>query len=78
MADRMTSIQLPGTSGNSALADYGRKTVPEMVELIRARAQAMKAEAEAILAAADTDFRVATYVGVYVQRDYVLLQRGKS
>ena len=68
MADRMTSIRLPG-SKHVGLADHGRKTREEMIDLIRSHAEHQKAVADAILAAADDDFLVETYTGVYVQRN---------
>lgn len=78
MSDRLTSIHLPGVSGDAGYADYGRKTVAEMLILIRKHAQRAKANAEAVLAAADEDFTVATYIGVHRQRDYTVLQRGRD
>lgn len=78
MSDRMTSICLPGGSADSGWADYGRKTIPEMLALVRRRAREMRANAEAVLAAADDDFRVATYVGVFRRKDYTVLQEGKE
>ena len=73
----MTSINLPGVSG-SGMADYGRKPVAEMIELLRASARDQIAQANAILEAQDTDFRVCTFRGIYVQRDKVILQEGRS
>jgi len=48
MADRMTSIRLPG-SKHVGLADWGRKTPEEMIRLLRTHAEHQKAVAEAIL-----------------------------
>jgi len=78
MSERMTSIHLPGVSISAGWADYGRKTIDEMIALVRSRAEAMKADAELILAAADSDFRVKTYRGILVQRDCVVLQEGRK
>jgi hypothetical protein len=77
VSERLTSIHLPGHSGSSGYADWGRKSVAEMVAIIRHRAEAAKQEAEAILAAQDSDFHVCTYRGVYVQRHREVLQQGK-
>lgn len=68
MADRMTSIRLPG-SKHVGLADHGRKTREEMLHLIRSHAEHQKAVADAILSASDDDFLVETYTGVFVQRN---------
>ena len=76
MSERMTSINLPGLFG-AGYADRDSKTVAEMIALIRRNATAMKRDAEAILSANDTDFRVETYLGVYVCRNREVLQEGK-
>ena len=75
MSERMTSIDLPGVF-NSGWADYGRKTPAEMIAYMRRHAEDKKREAEAVLAAADADFRVETYRGIYVKRDREVLQAG--
>ena len=77
MSERMTAIDLPGTWGGG-IADYGRKTVPEMIALLRSHATANRTQAEAILAANDEDFRVQTYIGERVRRDRIILQEGKK
>ena len=77
MSERMTSIELPGHYG-AGMADYGRKTVAEMVKLIREHAELMKHDAEAILKAKDREFYVCTHLGVYVRRNLVVLQHGNS
>lgn len=71
MSDRMTRISLPGSCG---IADYGRRTPTEMIKLIRQYAEREKREAEAILAASDSDFLIETYVGVHVCRNREVLQ----
>jgi hypothetical protein len=78
MSERMTSITLPGRPTGAGLADWGRRAVPEMIAQIRAKAAHDKAEAEAILAASDEDFRVDTYTGVHVQRNREVLQPGRK
>jgi hypothetical protein len=85
MSDRMTSIRLPGTFG-SGVADHGRRTVPEMIKIIRRKAEHDRIIANAILAAPDGEFLVETYEGIHVRRNKVVLQdpaltsayRGKS
>lgn len=77
MADRMTSIRLPG-SKHVGIADYGRKTPEEMIRLLRMHAEHQKAIADAILAASDADFLIETYTGVYVQRDRTTVQPGRA
>lgn len=76
MADRFTSVHLPGCWGCS-IADYGRKTPEEMIALIRAHAENQKAQAEMVLAASDADFRVDTYFGFHVRNKREVLQDGR-
>lgn len=78
MADRMTSIRLPGLRRGAGLSDWGRKTPAEMIAQYRKNAQLQLDEAKAVLEAADVDFRVETYVGVLVQRDRETLQEGEK
>lgn len=75
MSERLTSIHLKGVSG-AGLADYGRKSAAEMVEQLRAYARRQIESAEAVLAAPASDFTVATYVGVHVQRQREIIQHG--
>lgn len=75
---RMTSIGLPGLENGDGLADWDLKTPEEMIAMLRNYAARNKATAEAILAAADEDFRVETYTGVYVQRNRTILQKGRD
>ena len=75
MSERMTSIDLPGHFG-AGIADWGRKTIPEMIALVRDHAALAKRDAEAILAAKDSDFYICTYRGVYARRDLMVLQHG--
>jgi hypothetical protein len=76
MSERMTSINLPGNYG-SGYTDYGHKTVAEMVALIRNHAELMKRDAEAVLAAKDSDFYIFTYSGKN-RRNLVVLQEGEK
>ena len=65
----MTSIYLPGLKYDIGLAEWGRKTHAEMLAIYRAHAARQRAEADRILAAADEDFVVETYLGQNVQRN---------
>lgn len=75
MSERLTSINLPGVFG-SGVADYGRKTVPEMIDLVRSYARNQKTIADAILDAPNEAFRVQTYIGVNVRKQIETLQLG--
>lgn len=77
MAERMTSIRLPGLRGGTGIADWGRKTPKEMIEMIRCKAEEDLKNSQAILAAEDSDFNIETYVGVHVQRSREVIQQGK-
>ena len=74
MAERMTTITLPGVGG---FQDYGRQSVEHMIALYRTYAEHRLREAQAVLAAADQDFRVYTHTGVHVERDVAVLQEGR-
>lgn len=75
MSERLTAIHLPGV-WDSGIADYGRKSVEDMVEQIRKRALHMRATSNAILEAPNDAFMVETYVGVYARKNRDILQRG--
>jgi hypothetical protein len=74
MSEQMTSIYLPGLSHGRGYTDWGRKTVPEMIDSLRKLAQNQLDTAEAILRAADSE----TYRRIHVQRDRIVLQQGKD
>ena len=77
MSERVTTICLPGSS-DPGWANYGRKTVPEMIEEFRSHARYMRDRAEEILSAQDADFQVETHLGLHVRRNIEVLQRGKT
>lgn len=76
MSERLTTIQLPGEFG-CGLADWGRKTVPEMLATIRRSAAHDMERAKKIIDAADDDFRIYTHTCVYVERNVEVLQEGR-
>mgnify|MGYP006350049633 CR=1 FL=1 len=79
MSERMTRIELRGNkAAGPGLAEWGRKTPAEMIERYRQYARHQLAEAEAVLAATDEEFRVETYTGVHVQRNREVIQDGKD
>ena len=73
MSERMTSVRLrnPKNHGvfGGGVSDYGRRGRAEMIAQLRSYAEAEKRVVDEILAAADEDFIVETYLGVIVQRD---------
>lgn len=77
MADRMTSIRLPG-SLDPGYADWGRKSAEEMVAQYRLYAQLQLDWAKEVLASEDEDFCIDTYVGVHVQRKREIIQEGRK
>jgi hypothetical protein len=68
MSERMTSVHLPSLGHGSGLAHYGRQEPQVMIRRMRRNAEIAKEDAERILAAADEDFVVETYLGVHVQK----------
>jgi hypothetical protein len=68
----MTSIHLPSVDslpGSTGLADWDRRTRAEMIRQYRAHAARMKQEADAVLAARDSEFIVETYLGTIVRKN---------
>jgi len=76
MSIRMTSIHLPGLRRGAGIGELGRVPAAEMIAIIRRSAERHKEEAEAILAAADEDFHIETYLGVSVKRNREVIQEG--
>lgn len=74
MADRMTEINLPGAW--VGIAEHGRVDPEQMIAQARRQAARDLAAAQAVLDAADEDFRITTYVGVHAQRKLEVLQPG--
>jgi hypothetical protein len=72
----MTSAHLPGVFG-SGWADYGKLTPAEIIEKAREHARHMHKLATAVLAAADEDFCVETYVGVWARKKREVIQAGR-
>lgn len=76
MSERMTSIHLPNLPYHAGRAEWGRVPAAEMIAIIRRSAERDKEVAEAILAAADEDFHIETYLGVNVKRNREVIQDG--
>lgn len=70
MSEHRTTIRL-GESGG--FCDWGKKDRATMIKSFRNIAERQKAEAEAILSAADDDFEVYQHRGIYRERDIVVL-----
>ncbi len=77
-SERFTSGHLPGTDADSGICIEGRVPIADVVDIIRQRARRAKADAEEILAAAATDFRVETFRGVWVKKNKEILQVGRK
>lgn len=77
MSEIMTTIDLPGIR-DSGYAEYGRKTVQEMIKIVRNRAVYQQQVAAAILAAPNEAFHIETHRGVHVWRDRKILQTGRK
>ncbi len=75
MSERMTSVELPGA--HRGFADYGRCDPAELIEALREQAKAGLVAAQAVLDAADEDFRVATFRGPICQRAREVLREGR-
>lgn len=78
MSDRYTDVCLPSLRYSASLAEHGRREPADMIAMLKALAKRQKEEAEAILAAPSTAFRVETYVGLHVQKQREVLQQGEE
>ena len=76
MSEKMTTITLPGLQG-SGFSDYGEVPVAKMIAKVREHAQLQLELAQAILNAADGDFRVETYYGPHAQKSQRVIQAGR-
>lgn len=70
MSEIRTTIELSGTSG---FCDWGAKTREQMIASYRRIAETQKLEAEKILSAKDSDFKVWQHRGYYRQYQVVVL-----
>lgn len=77
MAEKVTIITLPGLPNGAGLAEHGVEDVAHMIERYRAMAQRQFDDAEMILAASDSDFRVVVAKGIIVQRQPHIIQEGR-
>lgn len=74
MSEKMTRIRLPGRGAFKGLLDWGEKTPAEMISQARGRAAHLRAEADAIDAAADCAFQIDLVRGAHVQHHIRELQ----
>lgn len=74
MTEKLTRITLPGASQGVSLMDWGELSAEEMIRQIRQRAEYLRAEADAIMAASDSDFQIDVIRGSIVQHHVKTLQ----
>ena len=77
MSDILTRIRLPDGKPFVGLLDWGRKDGNEMICLVRAYADRLRAEVERIDAATDADFQIDVVRGSIVQRFIAEVQKSK-
>ena len=78
MTERLTKIELPGPSAFKGLLEWGNMAPVYMVKQARDLSRHLRAQADAIDAAADADFRVTFVDGSVIQRHVKTLQEGKA
>ena len=78
MTEKLTRITLPSASHSVGLMDWGELTPKEMIGQIRQRAEYLRAEADAIMAAKDSDFQIDVIRGPVVQHHVKTLQQAKQ
>jgi hypothetical protein len=77
MSEKLTRIRLPGQKAFSGYMEWDEKSAAEMVAAVRSRAAHLRAEVEAIEAAADADFQIDVVRGPYVQRHVREVQKAR-
>jgi hypothetical protein len=75
MTDTLTRITLPEQKNWSGILDWGRLTPDEMIRQARSYAAHLRAQADAIDAATDSEFEVVVVKGARVQRHQETLQK---
>lgn len=78
MSATMTNISLPHQRHWSGLQDWGVLTAEQMIEFARDYAAHLRAQADAIDAAADEDFEVKVVKGRIVQHFVRFVQEAKK
>lgn len=74
MSELLTRITLPSAAQSVGLMDWGELTTEEMIRQIRQRAEHLREEADAIMAAKNEDFRVDIVRGPHAQHHVRTLQ----
>lgn len=67
MSEKLTRIRLPGSKAYKGLLDWGDKLPDEMIIQARSYAAHLRAQAEEIEAAADSEFQIDVVRGSLVQ-----------
>lgn len=78
MSEKYTTIHLPGLPSGAGWMEHGDVPAGELIASYRRNAQRDLEHAQAILAAADEDFRIETAYGVYVQKKRHIIQPGRT
>jgi hypothetical protein len=77
MAEKMTTINLPGRPRGVGFMDYGDVPADKLIATYRRMALRDKEEAEAVLAASDADFRIVYVEGKLINRPIRVIQEGR-
>lgn len=75
MSEKRTIVRLPGQKVWSGLGDWGEQTAPAMIAQVRAYASHLRAQADLIDAAADSEFQIDVARGVFVQNHVREIQK---
>jgi hypothetical protein len=78
MSEKLTLIRLPGQKAFSGFMQRDEKSAAEMIAAARRYAASLRAEAEAIEAAADADFQIDVVRGWIVQHHVREVQKARG
>lgn len=77
MSRKLTEIMLPGAKPSVGLGEWDEQTAETMVAKLRAYAVHLRAQAEAVEAAADDDFKIHVISGSIARRHVRSIQPGR-
>jgi len=75
VSEKLTRIRLPSREHFHGMMEWDENTVEHMIGVVRRHSARLRAEADALDAAADADFQIDVVRGPYVQHHVKELQR---
>lgn len=78
MTEKLTRLKLPGAKHCNGIMDWGEVTAEKIIDDMRKRAAQLRAEADEVEAAIDSDFKIDIVRGVHVQHHIKSIQKGRE